>query len=390
MSKRVAIYHTGISDLVGGGGAPRFFFFLFAKGFFFKENNIDLFFLTDDISYKDIVDRLDDPKKKKLISLKNYHNRFKIYLESIQMLFIQLIYRFDIIHFPQFYPEDQYHRIMMLNRLPGFIRPKIVIQIVQSFLGDAYLNTKSEYHEAFHRRYSPIFNNEKIDGIYSWYEEFLVKAKQGDFFKRSNPKMHAIKYYCTDSDKFVPAKHKEKLVVWAARLYEIKDPFLYVDALKLVKEKRPDLFGSYKWLICGNGKQQDEVGQKLKNYNLSEVDFNTNISDMADIFSRSLCFVSTQNIENFTSLSMHEAMAAGNAILAKNVGQTYSYVHDKKNGLLSSEFPNTQEFAQLMISFLELPFEKQLEMGKESRRLVEEFHNEKNFVDELCQYYNEL
>lgn len=387
---RIAFFHSGISDLTGGGGAQRFFFFIFKQSNYFEKQNFQPYFLTESKSAKSIKKMEGTDSIKNLISVANFNNRFKEYLESFFFILLQLKYRFKIIHFPQYYHEDHYHITLCLKLLPVFLRPKIVINIVHSNLAESYLDTESIYYNDFQHRYKALFNKVKIDGVYSWYKSFVELSKNESIFKQKQPYVYATKHYCTDSEKFRPSPNKNRDIVWAARFNQIKDPLFYLESVNWLFKNHSDLLNEFNWKIYGNGAYIDDVIAYINNNNLDFMKLETNCSDLSSIFAESLCFVSTQHIENFTSLSMHEAMSSGNAILSKNVGQTDFYVEENVNGYLCSETPSAEQFGNTILKFLKVPRKNQLEMGRKSREIVENYHNQENFINELTTFYRKF
>ena len=102
---------------------------------------------------------------------------------------------------------------------------------------------------------------------------------------------------------------------------------------------------------------------------------------MTRVFENSKCFVSTQNFENFPSLSMNEAMAAGNVIISRNVGQTKLFVKDGVNGILLKS-DNPTGLAKAIKWFINNP-SKHSDMAYESVKLTTQVHNFENFKSQM-------
>src|SRR5688572_25830379 len=113
-----------------------------------------------------------------------------------------------------------------------------------------------------------------------------------------------------------------------------KRPLLFVDAIARLVAKEPSLVEGWRVEMYGKGPLEDEVRRRVAAHNLGPVLRLTHAADLSGVFARSRLFVSTQAIDNFTSLAMLEAMAAGNAVIAEDVGQTREFVRDRENGLL--------------------------------------------------------
>jgi len=100
-----------------------------------------------------------------------------------------------------------------------------------------------------------------------------------------------------------------------------------------------------------------------------------------------MCYVSTQQFENFPSLSMAEAMSTGNAVIAKNAGQTYFFVKENKNGFLCDE-NSPVSLAEKMKKYILLNDETKKSFGEESIRLIREVHNRGNFIAQTDEFWS--
>jgi glycosyltransferase involved in cell wall biosynthesis len=85
---------------------------------------------------------------------------------------------------------------------------------------------------------------------------------------------------------------------------------------------------------------------------------------------------------------MNEAMAAGNVIVARNVGQTNLFVKDGVNGYLATS-DNAKGVAEAMMKVIQYP-EKNAAMMKESIRLATEVHTPENFIRQIDLFWNSL
>ena len=114
----------------------------------------------------------------------------------------------------------------------------------------------------------------------------------------------------------------------------------------------------------------------------------THAIDLAPVLSRSRVFVSTQAVENFTSLAMLEAMAAGNVVIAGDVGQTSEFVRHGENGyLVGAATPDA--FASAMADYLRHP-ERHAAMAAASRALVTDVHTIEHFADDIMAFWRDV
>lgn len=388
---KIAFIHTNIGDNSGGGGAQRFFINIFHKYYCQKTQENDLYFITDEKSYYNHIKSnflSKKIKKKYFLKLQTFNNRFKNILENVYFLKLLLLKKIDLVHICQYYHHDFYHLIKFVNRLPLFIKPKIVVNFIHCNFPYEYLDKSHPNYDVFHKRFDPLFNNLKIDAIYSWYEYFKVFAEKENLF--NYPLLiHPISSYCCHSDKFYPAQIKENLFVYASRLDNQKNPMMMLEAIKLVNDKENTLLNGWKFIICGDGPLNLEVYEFIHKNNLNSlIQFEENISDISIFLNKSKCFISTQNYENFTSLSMNEALASGNAIISRNVGQTYFYVKDEINGYLIKQ-DSVSSLAETIVKYLN-NFKLHSKMQKASYQLSLNTHNFSNFINEIQFFWDKV
>ena len=388
---KIAFIHTNIGDNSGGGGAQRFFINIFHKYYCQKTQENDLYFITDEKSYFNHIKSnflSQKVKKKYFLKLQTFNNRFKHLLEIFFFTKLLFIKKIDLIHICQYYHQDFYHLINFLNKLPFIFRPKIVINFIHCNFPYEYSDKSHPNYIQFHNRFDPLFNDLKIDAIYSWYEYFKVFADKENLLKYPTL-IHPISTYCCHSDKFYPKKSKENLFVYASRLDKQKNPMMLLEAIKLVYVKENNLLNEWKFIVCGNGPLKLEVSKFINENNLNNlIQFEDNISDISIFLNKSKCFISTQDYENFTSLSMNEALASGNAIISRNVGQTYFYVKDGLNGYLLEE-DNVLSLANTIIKYLK-NYKFHNEMQESSFKLSLNTHNFSNFINEIQSFWDKV
>ncbi len=170
-----------------------------------------------------------------------------------------------------------------------------------------------------------------------------------------------------DAEHFRPATVKEPWVVFAGRLVEDKNPTLFVEALPAVRRAIPDA----RFFLFGEGplsKTVAELVARLDLHSAVECGFKP---DLAPVLSRSLVFVSLQRQDNYPSQSVLEAMSAGLAVVATDVGLTWQLV-DGETGLRVK--PEPSEVAQAVITLLRDP-ERCRKMGAAARRRVMSRHS---------------
>src|SRR5690606_37758579 len=185
-----------------------------------------------------------------------------------------------------------------------------------------------------------------------------------------------------------PAGTKQPVVVFAGRLSAQKRPLLFVDAVAALREREPDLVRGWRFEMYGGGVLHQAVCERISARGLDDVLTLTAAHDMAPVFARSRLYVSTQAVENFTSLAMLEAMASGNAVIAEDVGQTREFVRAGENGLLVDR-ATPESFAGAMAEYLRHP-EWHDRMAAASRALTTDVHTVEHAADDIVAFWRDV
>lgn len=368
------------------GGAERFFADFFTLYDKYPEAKFSAIFLTDKSS-AGILSKLGklEGNNPAVIRLINVSNRLKKIAEGFDFLWKIVINRVDILHVGS-YTAYYYNRVKLLDRLPRFLRPKLVINIVSTELPYQYpLKDKDEM--GYYRRFSPLFNNIYIDGIYCWNKLFKEYAEANSII-RSKPLIEAIKSRFSSDKKFFPIK-KKKQIVFVSRLVPVKAPLFFLEAINvLVNEWKFNLSG-WRFIICGDGPLKKDCLDFIAEKTLGEcTTLLDNVPDSSVIVNESLCYVSTQDLDNFPSLAMNEAMTAGNAIIARNVGQTALFVEDGKNGFLAKE-DSPHGLAEAIRKYIDSPMLHE-SFSAHSIRLTQEVHTPANFIRGIESFWHKI
>ena len=305
----IAFFQLNANEGVGGGGAGRFFLDVYKEFRKEKSKEFNLFFFLNKENtqlFKETNKEFSSEVYKSIISFKSINNRYKEKVEPLVLLNSILKNNIKLIHICQYFHQDHYHLIKFLQKLPVKIRPKIVVNFIHCNFPYEYNDIEHPHYEIFHKRFDPLFNDLKIDAVYSWYTLFKEFVQENKLFK-NEPLIFPITKYCCDTSRFKPGNKKRNIIVFASRLDNQKNPMFFLSAINSIKAeiKRH----SFKVLICGKGPLLSNIQKYIIEKGLkSIIEIRTDISDMSPIFANSKCFVSTQNFENFTSLSMNEAI----------------------------------------------------------------------------------
>ena len=381
--KRVAIYLSGVQDISGGGGAERFFADLFSIYQNHQNRKFELFFFCDESTFNALqkVGKLQEIKN--VVLLKNISNRFKKKFENIDFKVKLKKYKIDIVHCANYGRQD-------FDRLYGLENKKIlkVLNIVDCQVPYVLNNEKDSRYSVYKERYIEQPQKIQFDGVFSWYEKFI------QFFRQENhyawkPLMHNIHSRFTDTSKFKPSLNKVNVIVFASRMHFQKRPDWFIKAISILKKENFTELTNWKFHFLGDGDLSKEMEELIIAEGLENLIERKHSGDLSTIYPSTSCYVSTQDFENFPSLSMMEAMACGNAIISRNVGQTSLMVKDEQNGLLLKE-DTPEGLAEMLKKYIKSSDEQHLSMQKESIRIVEEVHTSTSFIAQIEDFWMNL
>lgn len=370
----IAILFIGIGDVSGGGGAERFF------ADFFTDYNKDkskheLFLLSDNESIKQFnkIDKITDLKN--VLLFKTWSNRFKTRLEFFSVSRLIKRKKIKLLMIP-LYNIHYYPLIERINKMPASIRPKIVPVIVDYNISYYYFDQKDKFYN-FKNTFESLFNTIKIDSVITWYQSFKEFCIKNNLIK-SQPEVYTVNSRYSPEFKTIPYSQKKNHIVFAGRLTLTKQPLMFLDAINQIKDKT----GGWKFFVYGKGPLEKEIRSYIEKNNLQQLITLSSHKNPKEVFVNSKCFVSTQDFENFPSLAINEAMVAGNAIIARNVGQTSLFVKDSVNGFLLKK-DNAAGLAEKILEYISLEDEKKESMSCESISLTEKIHTYRNFVSQM-------
>ena len=378
--KNVAIIMLGISEWFGG--AERQFADTYDSFQKKKDKKINLFFIVDDLSMSHLNDVGKLKYKNNLIILPNFSkfsNKTKITLWTLLVLINIHRKRIDLLHIGL--PSISYLPLLyLINLTPKFIfDTKLVFNATGARVSHIYKNLPSR------DAYKMYIDNIKFDGVFSWYEHFKKVFKNNKNFIKNNTQIVTAKYCFANMEKFKPLP-KENNIVWAARLTDSKKPLMFIEAVYVFKSMYlNEVTRKWNFFMYGKGELEGEVSLKIEEYGLQDMISLRFTNMMNEVFGKSKCFVSTQELENFTSLSMLEAMASGNAILSRNVGQTEHFVKNGINGFLLHE-DTAHNLAYYLNEFI-MNYSEYRNMHVESENIAKNIHNVDNFLNDIQSFW---
>jgi glycosyltransferase involved in cell wall biosynthesis len=306
---------------------------------------------------------------------------------TMALLAATLRHRWDVVHICQ--PTPSYlPYAAIITRLPKLLRPRVTMTVVDCTLAHNLLTGQpADLYERqvidAHRWYDRWA---RLDGIYSWYQAFADAASRLRMFSRT--RIEAAKYCFTDVDRFHPGA-KQAIVVYAGRLSVQKRPLLFVDAVASLLQRHATVAAGWRFAMYGAGPLEPETRARIEHHGLGDRITLSKTPDLSAVFAESKLFVSTQQHENFTSLAMLEAMAAGNAIVAENAGQSSEFVKHGENGYAIGPPATADAFADAIAGYLTHP-DRHDRMADSSRQLATRVHNIEHFASHLAEFWNDV
>ena len=382
---KVAMALLGIGDLSGGGGAERFFAEVFERYRRWPERRYTLKFVTDPASLERLrrAGRLTDCAEVTVLARPRLLPEIIGY--ALQVRALAQRGAFDVLHVAL---VSRYLLVCLwlLRFLRRGRRPQLAVNVVDCTLAHTFFNPARIQGLEQRKSYwlhQLLFSTVPLDGVFTWYplfEERLAGARPA-----GRPAVVAGRRCFVDTEQFRPARDKEALIVFAARFVEVKRPLFFVEGVRRALALAPDQFRGWHFHMYGRGPLEPELQATLRAHQLDGIIETSFAPDLAAVFTRSRAFVSTQEYENFSSVAMLEAMAAGNAIIARPVGQTAAFVEHRGNGLvLDADDPDG--LARALVEYVCHP-DCHNAFARRSRELVTEVHTFGNFALELESFW---
>lgn len=386
--KNVAIVLWGVHDISGGGGAERFFSDFFVRYSLTADSSFNLFLISDSPTINQLrkANRLDNINEG-VILFKNFNNRLKYFLEGIQFLYLLYRYKIDLVHISNYSTYD-FDRIQFVRKYCFFRKVKFVSTLVNCMIPHILSNKNHKDYLSYQLRFITHHNLLRFEGIFTWYDSVKNFIQQSKLFL-NQPIIQTVQSLYINTDKFKAKFPKENSFVYAARLEDNKKPDWYVHAISLLLSIAPEIKNNWKFLFYGSGSLNAYINQLIKDLNLEDVLTLEEKNDLSDIFQKTSCFISAQDYENYSSMSMMEAMACGNAVITRNVGQTHLLVIDGYNGYYPDQ-DSPEGLAKAMLKYIRLSNTERKHMQNKSIEIILTQHSYEKFNQIIEKFWQEV
>jgi glycosyltransferase involved in cell wall biosynthesis len=174
---------------------------------------------------------------------------------------------------------------------------------------------------------------------------------------------------------------KERLVVFLGRMQPTKNPWLFVEAIRLLAADRRD----FRALMLGTGPLDRAMDARIRSCGLRHVLTRRYDAHPETTLAKALVFATLQR-ENYPSQALLEAMACGCAVVATDTGQTRRLVDDTVGRVVP---PQPEPVADALAHLLDHPDQAEA-MGRCARERVLTCHTVTAYAAYLLDRYRRL
>ena len=172
---------------------------------------------------------------------------------------------------------------------------------------------------------------------------------------------------------------KKNNIIFMARLIKDKNPFLLLDAVPVILDQLAQKNNDTKIYLVGAGPLSSSLKIHAKKLGIDKHTVFIHTYAPERLLCESKIFVSLQEINNYPSQSLIEAMACENAVVATDVGETWKLVNET-TGIRVKACP--ADIAGAIVGLLNNPAKLKM-LGKNAREKVLREHTIERFVDYL-------
>lgn len=385
MSKRIVLFQSINTRKAKRG--PHFFFPLFFRDYqneAHQENELWYLIKTDDADrLKNMLHGFQVPLGRVMI-LPSRNHRFKTLHERLDMRLALIRLKAELFHVLTYASEED---LPLLKEAQKRIK-RLLFTVTYNAIPMAFASNDEPRYQRDREKYGKLLREIKFKGILSWYDDIPAFMASQDWIN-PKPEVAVIDSRYCDATRFSPAENKKKQIVFASAFAPYKHPGMFVDAVISLSEAGFD-FGDWKFLMVGKGPEEANIREKIEATSLGElVEFLPPTEDISPLLNHSMAYVSCQDHENFPSLAMNEAMAAGNAIIARPVGRTHLFVHHEENGYIAEE-DSVAGLALAIKRFISLSDEDRSKMMKFSHQLTKDYHTPERFRQQVDAFWSKL
>lgn len=232
---------------------------------------------------------------------------------------------------------------------------------------------EKKLHARFDSQYRILRDATHVDFLSSG----LVDELQGLMPAKDFPTVHSVSP-CSfiNYQEYYPLYPKEDSVIFMGRLVALKNPILFLEAVKIFNEIY-EQHRKIKFKVLGTGTFEVKMKEFIQQNNLTNIYMEGKVYRPEEYLRKSKVFVTIQQTENYPSQALMEAMACENATVASDVGETRRIVTDNEGVLVQL---NADEIAGALVKLLS-DDNVRATMGQNARKRVMEKHSIEVFTD---------
>jgi len=313
-------------------------------------------------------------EKKSYKTQKVKNNRLKIILGDYKYFIKQLITWF-FFNVSLYKTINQYKIVSVYGVFSGginswFLAKILKIKFIYSYNDTGISNISNKWIDVFSSEYWALKNASGIDFL----SEDIFYDLQKKIGRIPKEKILITPNSFIDYSRFYPRYPKKKLISFCSRLDKIKNPLLFLEALIELKKQN---INDFNVSIIGDGECLNQMREIVIREKFDNVIFHGELSNPEIVLSESCIFISIQEVNNYPSQSLIEAMACENAIVASDVGETRKLISENEGILVSL----SKESIAKAIKELLLNKEKCKKLGKNARERVLKEQSTKNYIE---------
>lgn len=239
----------------------------------------------------------------------------------------------------------------------------------------------------FRKRYDHNIACGKL--VYDYYTKYTDYINESNTTPLSNAiDIDEIKAYATNNIDEVYQEFnipKDKTILgFIGRLSEQKGIIPFINELSNHKDK----FNDCKFLLVGNGEQEEEVKFLLKKYNLEELFILTGYQENVYKFYPVIDVFFLPSLYEGLPMVILEAMSFEKPIVSMNIGSINEVIANNKSGILVER----GDYAEFIKSLANIKQNKELAntCGKEAFIKIDKNYNIKQYVDKVSKLYERV
>lgn len=214
---------------------------------------------------------------------------------------------------------------------------------------------------------------------YDFLSEMIPRAIEDKGLRLNPRRINIAPHSFVDWRRILSQEKIPGTVVFSGRMERIKNPFLALEAARLLNQKGV----LFRLEMLGRGSLEKEIEIFIQSHGLSDLVHFYFEPQIEKVLSRASIYLSLQDGNNYPSQALLEAMASGCAVIATAVGETWKLVDQEVGFLVDRDPVDVAAKLELLLS----DFALARELGSRARERVRKWHSQENYVRYLVSVY---